>query len=81
MSKSTHEWYVAEWAIRMLRRFAKDAKPWLLETHFVEPHDPYFPLKKYLRSLRSEVDSRSEELPRHLRRQAGDAPPRIGYLG
>ena len=45
--ESTHEWYVAESAIRMLRRFAKDAKPWVLETHFVEPHDPYFPLKKY----------------------------------
>lgn len=32
----------------MLDRFAKDTKPWILETHFLDPHDPYFPLKKYL---------------------------------
>src|SRR4051795_3122127 len=36
--ESTHEWYVAESAIRMMHRFAKEPKPWLLETHFVEPH-------------------------------------------
>ncbi len=39
---------VAEAAIRMMDRFSKEAKPWLLEAHFVDPHDPYFPLKKYL---------------------------------
>jgi arylsulfatase A-like enzyme len=41
------EWHVAESAIRMLRRFARESRPWLLETHFVQPHDPYFPLKQY----------------------------------
>ena len=39
---------VAEAAIRMMTRFSKEAKPWLLEAHFVDPHDPYFPLQKYL---------------------------------
>lgn len=46
--ENTHSWAVAEHAIRMMERFAKEQKPWLLETHFLDPHDPYFPLKKYL---------------------------------
>jgi len=47
--EATPEWNVAESAIRMMRRLAADgSKPWLLETHFVEPHDPYLPLKQYL---------------------------------
>jgi hypothetical protein len=32
----------------MMRRFARNNKPWLLEAHFVAPHDPYMPLKKHL---------------------------------
>ena len=43
----TPEWYTAECAIQMMRRFAQGSKPWLLESHFVTPHDPYMPLKKY----------------------------------
>ena len=31
----------------MLRRFGQGAQPWHLEVHFVEPHDPYLPLKQY----------------------------------
>jgi arylsulfatase A-like enzyme len=50
--EATPEWYRAECAIRMLKRFARGgaqgAPPWHLEVHFVEPHDPYMPLKKYL---------------------------------
>jgi arylsulfatase A-like enzyme len=46
--EATHSWFVAESAIRMLKRFSKGGQPWLLETHFVDPHDPYFPLKRYL---------------------------------
>ena len=34
---------------RMMKRFAQGQRsPWHLEVHFVEPHDPYMPLKKYL---------------------------------
>ena len=46
--EATPEYYRAECAIRMMKRFAGAGRPWLLETHFVEPHDPYMPLKKYL---------------------------------
>lgn len=46
--EATPAWSVAEMSIRMMRRLAEDSKPWLLETHFVDPHDPYFPLKQYL---------------------------------
>jgi arylsulfatase A-like enzyme len=45
--EGTGEWRTAESAIAMMRRFARNNKPWLLETHFVMPHDPYLPLKKY----------------------------------
>ncbi|MCU1329817.1 MAG: sulfatase [Bryobacterales bacterium] len=46
--ENTPAWEVAESAIRMMGRFAKDSRPWLLETHFVDPHDPYMPLQKYV---------------------------------
>jgi arylsulfatase A-like enzyme len=46
--EATPEYYRAECAIRMLKRFAQSGKPWHVEAHFVEPHDPYMPLKKYL---------------------------------
>ena len=46
--EATPEWRNAELASRMMARFAKGAQPWHLEVHFVEPHDPYMPLKQYL---------------------------------
>ena len=46
--EATPEFYRAECAIRMMKRFARGERPWHLEVHFVEPHDPYMPLKKYL---------------------------------
>lgn len=42
------EYHRAECAIRMMQRFARGSQPWHLEVHFVEPHDPYLPLKKYV---------------------------------
>ncbi len=45
--EGTGEWRTAELASHMMRRFARNNKPWLLEAHFVMPHDPYMPLKKY----------------------------------
>ncbi len=42
------EYYRAECAIRMMKRFARGVQPWHLEAHFVQPHDPYLPLKKYV---------------------------------
>jgi len=46
--ESTGAWRIAEMAIRMMGRLARAGQPWHLETHFVEPHDAYKPLKKYL---------------------------------
>lgn len=46
--EATPEYYRAECAIRMLRRFGQARRPWHLEVHFVQPHDPYMPLKQYL---------------------------------
>jgi arylsulfatase A-like enzyme len=58
--EATPEWRVAESAIRMLRRFSQESRPWLLETHFVQPHDPYLPLKEYL----DRYDLRSIPVPK-----------------
>jgi choline-sulfatase len=57
---ATPEYYRAECAIRMLKRFARGSQPWHLETHFVQPHDPYIPLKKYL----DRYDPRSIPVPK-----------------
>ncbi len=37
-----------ETGITMMKRFAAEKEPWLLEVHTIEPHDPYMPLKEYL---------------------------------
>jgi arylsulfatase A-like enzyme len=57
--EATPEYYRAECAIRMLKRFARTGRPWHLEVHFVQPHDPYMPLKKYL----DRYDPRSIRVP------------------
>ncbi len=46
--EATAPYYRAECAIRMMRRFARASQPWHLEVQFVQPHDPYLPLKQYL---------------------------------
>ena len=46
--EATPEAYRTECAVRMMRRFARGTQPWHLEVHYIEPHDPYMPLKKYL---------------------------------
>lgn len=40
-------WGVAETGINMMKKFAEEDKPWLLEMHFIEPHDAYTSLRKY----------------------------------
>ena len=40
--------YRTDCAIRMLQGFAKGGQPWHMEVHYIEPHDAYMPLKKYL---------------------------------
>jgi arylsulfatase A-like enzyme len=58
--EATPEYRNAELASRMMARFAKGAQPWHLEVHFVEPHDPYLPLKQYL----DRYDPRSIAVPK-----------------
>jgi choline-sulfatase len=45
--EATSEARTADMAIKMMQRFARNSKPWLIESHFLMPHDPYLPLKKY----------------------------------
>ena len=52
--EQTNPYYIAECGVRMLRRFAAGARPWHLEVHFPEPHDPYMPLKQYLDHYRAD---------------------------
>lgn len=56
--EETPEYYRAECAVRMMRRFAASQQPWHLEAHFIEPHDPYLPLKDY----RQRYDARAISL-------------------
>ncbi len=42
------EHYRTECAIRMLRKFTQGDEPWHLEVHYIQPHDPYFPMKSFL---------------------------------
>ena len=57
--EGTAEYYRTDCAIRMLQGFAKGAQPWHMEVHYIEPHDPYVPLKKYL----DRYDPRSIPVP------------------
>ncbi len=57
--EQTPEYYRAECALRMMRRFARGQQPWHLEVHFEAPHDPYLPLAAY----RDRYDPRSIPVP------------------
>lgn len=57
--EATSEYVLAESAIRMMNRFAREPEPWHLEVHFTSPHDPYMPLKPFLDGY----DPRSIRLP------------------
>ena len=58
--EATPEHYRTDCAIRMLAGFAKQSQPWHMEVHYIEPHDAYLPLKKYL----DRYDPRSIPVPR-----------------
>jgi len=61
--EATPEAYTADCAIAMMDRFAKGSQPWHLEAQWVEPHDAYMPLKKYL----DRYDPRSIPVPGNFR--------------
>ncbi len=58
--EATPEQYRTDCGIAMMQRFAQAGQPWHLEMHYIEPHDPYFPLKKYL----DRYDPRSIAVPK-----------------
>lgn len=61
--EATPEYYRAECAVRMIERFARAGSPWHIEVHFIAPHDPYMPLKKYL----DRYDPRAIQVPASFR--------------
>lgn len=58
--EATVEHYRTECAIKIMQKLAADSQPWHLEVHYIEPHDPYFPLKQYA----DRYDPRAIKLPR-----------------
>ena len=52
--------YRTNCAIDMLNGLAARKQPWHMEVHYIEPHDPYFPTKKFL----DKYDPRSIPIPR-----------------
>ncbi|MCX6638216.1 MAG: sulfatase-like hydrolase/transferase [Acidobacteria bacterium] len=68
--EATEEHYIADCAIAMMKRFATGGQPWELEVQWVEPHDPYLPLKKYL----DRYDPRSIPVPRSFQETFRNKP-------
>lgn len=58
--EATPEHYRTDCAISVLNRMSRQSQPWHLEVHYIQPHDPYFPLKQYL----DRYDPRSIPVPR-----------------
>lgn len=58
--EATAPHYSTDLAIAMMNRFSRGTQPWMLEVHWVEPHDAYMPLKKYL----DRYDPRAIKVPR-----------------
>ncbi len=50
--ENTHTYYQTSCAIEVLKRLTGGSAPWCMEVHYIEPHDPYFPLDKYLQRYR-----------------------------
>lgn len=61
--EATTPHYSTDLAIAMMNRFARRSQPWHLELHWVEPHDAYMPLKKYL----DHYDPRAIQVPKSFR--------------
>ena len=61
--ESAPEHYRTDCAIEILQRLAAGSDPWHMEVHYIEPHDPYFPLKKYY----DRYDSKAISVPASFR--------------
>ncbi|MGH9663992.1 MAG: sulfatase-like hydrolase/transferase [Bryobacteraceae bacterium] len=58
--EATPEHYRTDCAINVLNRMSKRSEPWHLEVHYIQPHDPYFPLQHYV----DRYDPRAISVPR-----------------
>ncbi len=65
-----HTHAVAERGMHMLREFAEEDRPWLLEIHFPEPHDPFAPHIEFARRY----DWRDIPLPPTWHEEFGHKP-------
>jgi arylsulfatase A-like enzyme len=61
--EATPEYRLADDAIEMMNRFAKLDQPWEIEVQYLQPHDAYMPLKKYL----DRYDPRAIKVPGSFR--------------
>ncbi len=68
--EATPEHYRTDCAIGVMNRLSGNAQPWHLEVHYIEPHDPYFPLKSYL----DRYDARSIRVPKSFQDNFRDKP-------
>ncbi len=68
--ESTPEHYRTDCAIGVMNRLSGGAQPWHLEVHYIEPHDPYFPLKSYL----DRYDPKSIHVPKSFQDTFRDKP-------
>jgi arylsulfatase A-like enzyme len=64
------EHYRTDCAIQMLKGFTQGNQPWHLEVHYIEPHDPYFPMKKFL----DKYDPRSIVVPKSFAEEFRNKP-------
>ena len=61
--EATQPHHLTDLSIAMMNRYARGSQPWHLEVHFIEPHDAYMPLKKYL----DHYDPRAIPVPKSFR--------------
>ena len=58
--EATPEYYRTDCATQVMQKLVKGEGPWHMEVHYIEPHDPYMPLKSYLQRY----DPRSIAVPK-----------------
>jgi arylsulfatase A-like enzyme len=68
--EATPEHYRTDCAMDVLKRLSGGTQSWHLEVHYIEPHDPYFPLKRYL----DHYDPRSIPVPKSFRDDFANKP-------
>jgi arylsulfatase A-like enzyme len=71
--EATQEYHIATTAAQLIREYAASGRPWHIEVHFPEPHDPYKPLLTFLAQYRPE----DVEIPRNYLEETFQNKPRL----